>query len=295
MSEHINNSDYYAIPFEELKKVYDENKLEKEKIITEDDKFWYFPAKTEGDKLIDYAAELDLDRDYKYYTLDTNFIDVPEPFCKFLSKTDRKGIDKWSNYFEVYDTYFGKYRNKPVKMLEIGIFRGGSLQMWKEYFGEDAEIVGVDINPDCKKYEEAGVRIRIGSQEDPDFLKEVIAEFGPFDIILDDGGHTMNQQIVSFETLFSAVKDGGVYMCEDLHTSYWAAYGGGLKLSGTFIEYTKNLIDEIHGWHMIDGRSDITRSVKSLHFYDSIIAIEKAVITPPVRMYLVAEGNYKEE
>ena len=133
--------------------------------------------------------------------------------------------------------------------MKSGYQQGGSLQMWKDYFGKDAKIYGIDINPQCKELEEPNIKILIGSQSDRNFLKEVRRQIPPIDILIDDGGHTMVQQIVSFEELFDYVKEDGVYLCEDLHTSYWIEYSGGHKRRGTFIEYSKNFIDYLNAYH----------------------------------------------
>jgi Methyltransferase domain len=201
----------------------------------------------------------------------------------FNKNTDRV-IDKWIHYFEVYERHFTKYRGKEIVICEIGIFNGGSLQMWKDYFGDKAKIYGIDINPNCKEVEEENVTILIGSQSDRDFLKTVKEKIPPIDILIDDGGHTMLQQIVSFEELFDHVKPDGVYLCEDIHTSYVVNYGGGLRRQGSFIEYSKNFIDRIHEYHFIknpDEVSSFTKSVHSLHYYDSILVIEKRPTPKP--------------
>lgn len=79
------------------------------------------------------------------------------------------------------------------------------------------------------------------------FIENIAANVcGSFDLILDDGGHTMNQQIVSIETLFKYLKKDGIYLVKDCHTSYWSSYGGGLKNTNSFIEYSKNLINYIN-------------------------------------------------
>jgi hypothetical protein len=150
--------------------------------------------------------------------------------------------------------------------------------MWKNYFGNKAKIYGIDIDPRCKQLEEENIKIFIGSQSDKNFLKDVLKELPDLDILIDDGGHTMVQQIVSFEMLFDKVKPNGVYLCEDLHTSYWVNYGGGHKRRGTFIEYSKNFIDKLNAWHSEQRSlpvSSFTKSVDSLHYYDSILVIEK--------------------
>jgi hypothetical protein len=139
----------------------------------------------------------------------------------------------------------------------------------------------LDINPVCKKFEEEQVKIFIGSQSDRVFLQELKKLIPPIDILIDDGGHMMDQQIITFEELFDCVKDDGLYVCEDLHTSYWITHGGGYRRRGTFIEFSKNLIDYLNGWHT--RQKDFTinkysKSIYSLHFYDSLLVIEKRKI-----------------
>jgi hypothetical protein len=204
----------------------------------------------------------------------------------FFENNNGNLIDKWMHYFEVYDRHFQKYVGKEVNILEIGVFQGGSLQMWRDYFGPKAMIYGIDINPECKKFESDNIKIFIGSQEDRTFLAKVKAEIPKLDILIDDGGHTMNQQIVSFEELFDQISDDGVYLCEDLHTSYWPIYGGGYLNKKSFIEYSKQFIDQINAWHSITEKfqiSPFTRTVHSLHYYDSILVIEKRKMSQPER------------
>jgi 23S rRNA U2552 (ribose-2'-O)-methylase RlmE/FtsJ len=202
---------------------------------------------------------------------------------KYFRANTGRGIEKWIHYFDVYDRHFSRYRDTEVVVLEIGVSHGGSLQMWKHYFGEKAKIYGIDINPKCKEFEEDNIQIFIGSQEDRTFLREIKTKIPKLDILIDDGGHTMNQQIVSFEELFSHIKEEGIYLCEDLHTSYWLSFGGGLKRCGTFIEYSKNFIDWLNAYHITQMKvNDFTRSVDSVHYYDSMIVVEKkSRLQPP--------------
>lgn len=206
-------------------------------------------------------------------------------------------INKWWHYFEVYHTFFQKYIGKPVKMLEVGVYKGGSLQMWKNYFGRDARIVGIDIDSDCKRFEEDNICICIGSQDDPVFLKEVCDKHGPFDIILDDGSHQVKHQIISFESLFEYLKFGGLYICEDTHTSYWSSFGGGFGKKDTFIEYAKRLIDELHYQHIdnesVELISLFREQIKTIHFYDSIVVFEKER-TGLSFWSMTGEENYRE-
>lgn len=195
-----------------------------------------------------------------------------------------KLIHKWLHYFNIYDAHFKKYRNKRITVLEFGVFEGGSLQMWKKYFGRKASIVGVDINPKCKDLEEKGIKIYIGDQEDRKFLKTMMEEVGMVDVVIEDGGHTMKQQIHTFEEVFPFVNEGGLFLVEDLHTSYWKDWGGGYKKKGTFIEYAKDIIDDLHAWHSTDKQHKInanTKTIKGMHIYDSIIVFDKGTVVEP--------------
>ncbi len=157
--------------------------------------------------------------------------------------------------------------------------------MWKHYFGKKARIIGVDINKECKKLEEKQIEIYIGDQEDPVFLKKLRKIAGPIDILIEDGGHTMGQQITTFEEMFPAIIDGGIYLVEDLHTSYWKEYGGAYKKNGSFIEYAKRLVDHMNAYHSRDKNkhpvTNYTRSIKAMHIYDSIIVFDKDSVPQP--------------
>lgn len=192
-------------------------------------------------------------------------------------------VKKWVHYLDIYEKYFAGYRDTPVRMLEIGVYKGGSLDMWREYFGADATIFGIDIDPECAAYATPPNQIRIGSQDDPQFLRSVANEIGPLDIVLDDGSHIGRHQRVSFDTLFPAVKDGGLYVIEDLHTSYWPfSHEGGYRRKGTAIEHVKTMIDDMHGWY---HRKAITTPAKdqigAIHIYDSMVVLEKRKINRP--------------
>jgi hypothetical protein len=194
----------------------------------------------------------------------------------FLTNTG-KVADKWKHYFPVYERHFGGFVNRPVTVLEIGVQRGGSLQMWKRYFGPHARIIGVDIDPSCKAHEEDQIEIRIGAQQDEVFLKAVDDEFGRFDIVLDDGGHIMSHISTSFRFLYPRMAASGVYLVEDLHTAYWPEYEGGLHRKSTFIEQAKDLIDELNADHSRGERpaTEFTTTTLSMHFYDSVVVFER--------------------
>ena len=203
----------------------------------------------------------------------------------YFKNNNRRLIHKYLHYFDVYDRHFSRFRGQEITILEIGVSQGGSLQMWRNYFGPRAKIYAIDIDPRCKSMEEENIQIFIGSQSDRNFLREIVKTIPEVDILIDDGGHTMKQQIISFEELFGHIKQNGVYLCEDCHTSYWWDYGGGYKRRGSYIEYTKNWIDHINAFHSKSNRlkvNDFTLNVKSLHYYDSIVVVEKSKISAPV-------------
>ena len=81
---------------------------------------------------------------------------------------------KWHHYLELYDRHLSRFRGRPVRILELGIFSGGSLQIWKSYFGEHAAIHGVDIDPSCAQFVEERIVPHIGSQSDAAFLKHLV-------------------------------------------------------------------------------------------------------------------------
>jgi hypothetical protein len=200
------------------------------------------------------------------------------PLWEYFSRNEGRIIHKWHHYFDIYHNHFRRFRGQSVKVLEIGVSKGGSLQMWKSYFGPTATIYGVDIDPQCKKLEEEQIEIFIGDQANRDFLRNLRKQIGTIDILIDDGGHTMLQQITTFEELYPAVGETGVYLIEDLHTSYWQEYGGGYKKQGSFIEYAKEFIDNMNAWHSHDPEltpGNLTKTATGIHFYDSILVIEK--------------------
>ena len=199
---------------------------------------------------------------------------------KFWLFDNHHCIDKWVHYFPIYERWFSPHRGKEIVFVEVGVQNGGSAQMWKHYFGKQAQIVGVDIDPNCKQLEEEQIAIEIGSQEDVDFWAAFKEKYPRVDILLDDGGHTINQQIMTFREMFPHLRDGGLYMCEDCLTSYvdnerWP--GGGLKRKGTFIEFMKDIIDEINLPYTSGALPPTynTLNLSGLHFYDSVIVAEK--------------------
>lgn len=197
-------------------------------------------------------------------------------YAEFLNNSGRQ-IHKWTHYFPVYERHFAPFVNRATTFIEIGVFKGGSLQLWKRYLGPFARIVGIDINPMCKLVEEDQIAVRIGDQSDLKFLQQIIDEFGVPDVILDDGSHKMSHIAASFGFLYPRMSKNGVYMVEDLHTAYWDEYEGGLKREGSFIEQTKTMIDELNADHSRGAVpiSEFSKTTMSMHFYDGVVVFER--------------------
>ncbi|WP_371228252.1 class I SAM-dependent methyltransferase [Roseovarius sp. 2305UL8-3] len=193
-------------------------------------------------------------------------------------------VHKWHHYIPIYDKYLSRYRGKSFKMLEIGVSKGGSIQLWRAYFGEDATIYGIDIDPNCAQFDGQYGQVRIGSQDDPDFLRAVIEEMGGVDVIIDDGSHRMDHIRTSLDTLFPLLAEDGIYLVEDLHTAYWPEFGGGPLENMNFFRTIGGMIDDMHKWYH-DEQPQVPSTagyVKAIHIHDSIAVLEKAKIVPPV-------------
>ena len=181
----------------------------------------------------------------------------------------------------MYHRHLSRYRGTDVAALEFGVLHGGSLQMWRDYFGPGSQITGVDIDPRCAVAAGDGITVVTGDQEDPAFLATLT---GPFDVIIDDGGHSMGQQLTTFKRMWPALADGGTFITEDTHTSYWPACGGGYLRRGTFAEHAKDMIDRMHAWQSQDPAlvPDVwTSTLAGMHVYDSIIVFDKQARARP--------------
>jgi hypothetical protein len=187
---------------------------------------------------------------------------------------------KWQHYFPIYEKHLNPWRNKTATVLEIGVFKGGSLDMWRRFFGPMTTIIGIDIAIDCKAYEKEGIKIRIGDQTDIKFLDSIIDEFGVPDIVIDDGSHQMDHIQATFCHLYPKISKNGIYIVEDLHTSYFEEFGGGLENQNSFINKSKNLIDQLNADHSRGAleANFFTRNTLSMSFYDSVVVFERGTI-----------------
>ena len=200
--------------------------------------------------------------------------------------------------FDVYEEYFSEFKGKKITFVEIGIFNGGSLKVWKEYLGPNARIIGVDINPECKKFEEDGIEVFIGNQSDPKFWDKFFQKVGNVDVILDDGGHTNLDQIITTTKCVDKINDGGILMIEDTHCSYIELYNSSEKFS--FINFAKKIVDDVNFTYPLDiGKKmkfnySLNNYIYSTHFYESIVVFrinrKKAIKNTKVKNQGVHHG-----
>lgn len=196
----------------------------------------------------------------------------------YFEKNTGKRITKWTHYFWVYEKHFASWRDKEFKMLEIGVLNGGSLEMWRNYFPK-AQIVGIDINPDCKRHEQVdkNIHVRIGDQSDEKFLQSLIDEFGNFDLILDDGSHHVAHVNKTFQFLYRKLAPNGIYFIEDTHAAYWNSHGGSISNPESINNVAKEMVDAINADHARGQKTPdyYTQNIKCMSVYDSIIVFDK--------------------
>jgi len=200
--------------------------------------------------------------------------------------------DKWEPYFEIYEKHLGHLRGTKFNLVEVGIYKGGSLEIWSKYMGPDCNILGIDIDENCAKikHDQENINIIIGDQGNPYFWNQFLSTGPHIDVFIDDGGHSMQQQILTFEKIFPIMPVGSIYICEDCHTSYEPS--NGLKNPNSFIEYAKNYIDVLHSdWFLGTNPLGQTwpnnvpsnfhnlvttgQGLSGVYFYDSVVVFEK--------------------
>ncbi len=195
--------------------------------------------------------------------------------------------DKWEHYIPVYQAEFARFlaRGRPVRLLEIGVQNGGSLEVWSKVFPAGSSFVGIDVDPKCAGLGSPGVTIRIGDASDPAALDAMLGAEA-FDIIIDDGSHRSAHVVSTFEACFQRLKPGGLYVVEDMHCSYWKSHGGGLRRAGASIEHFKDLVDALNADHLrpaegpidpgeVERLKRLGRRLLRVTFYDSLVFIEK--------------------
>lgn len=208
-----------------------------------------------------------------------------------------KVSDKWSIYVAEYDRIFAEYRHRNVSLLEIGIQNGGSLEIWGKYFNKARAIFGCEIDETCTvlDYDDARINLIIGNANSEDVEQEIFKRIDSFDLIIDDGSHQSGDIVQSFARYFGHLADGGIYVAEDLHCSYWAEFNGGLFNRHSSIAFFKLLADIVNfeHWDVEKGRADLLaefsetyrspiddgmlQHIHSVEFVNSLCIVRKAV------------------
>jgi hypothetical protein len=197
--------------------------------------------------------------------------------------------DKWEHYISIYESAFARLvaRGEPVRLLEIGVQNGGSLQIWSEYLPQNSTIVGIDVDPACAQLSfKPNVAILIGDTNDPGTLDSMLAD-ARFNLIIENGSHHAEHLVATFEACFRRLNPSGIYIIENLHASYDASHGGGLRVAGTSMEWLKGLLDALNADHIqndacetideptLQRLRDLGRQIACISFFDSVVLIEK--------------------
>lgn len=204
-------------------------------------------------------------------TRETASHDIPNPIREYFdSLREGRGIWKWLHYFDIYHRHFERFVGKDVNVVEVGIYSGGSLDMWKSYFGRECKVYGIDIKAECKLYEGDRTKVFIGDQSSRVFWADFRRQVPDVDILIDDGGHLPEQQIVTLEETVPYLRSGGVYLCEDI-----------TGIDNQFSAYLHGLAAALNSFDLRDAEasrvapSHLQRSISSIHLYPFVAVIEK--------------------
>ena len=188
----------------------------------------------------------------------------------------RHGADKSSEkhgFTAVYERLLGSRRDEELSLLEIGVFEGASLGMWREYL-PSARIFAIDFRDAYVEHAPAETTVLVGNQTDVEFLDRVLEMTGALDVVIDDGGHRPEQQLTTLFHLWSHLRPGGVYAIEDVHTSYLGRWSPGYRAPGTTIELLKEIVDDVNWyWHQ---RGKVLDDVESVQFYPELCVLTKS-------------------
>lgn len=207
-----------------------------------------------------------------------------------------KVSDKWTIYLGEYERLFSEYRSQAINLLEVGVQNGGSLEIWGKYFPNAVNLIGCDINPNCANlsYDDSRVTVLVGDVNSDEIEDQVVDKAPSFDVIIDDGSHTSSDIIKSFSRYFPYLKNGGIFVVEDLHCSYWQEFEGGLFDPLSAISFFKRLTDVVshEHWGVDKKRSEVLKGfydkyhiqinddllahVHSIEFINSICVIRKS-------------------
>jgi hypothetical protein len=228
-----------------------------------------------------------------------------ELYRLYLKRGRREHLaQKWHHYFDIYAQKLERFRGSAPTILEIGVHRGGSLAIWRDWLGPGARVYGLDLDPSCAENPPQGTRIFVGDQSDRAVLRHILEEIGTPDIIVDDGGHTAVQQITTFEEIYHRMAPEGVYIVEDTHTALWGGEFDDHPEGISFLDFAFSRVKELHGWtgqRAFFGRynkppelragmpvpevSEFTRTTRAISFFDSVVVFERGARDEPWAQY----------
>jgi hypothetical protein len=191
----------------------------------------------------------------------------------FNNHTDRPS-SKWKHYFDIYDRHLQHLIGQEFTLFEIGVAQGGSLQIWRKYFGDKVKIIGIDIEPKSI-YNESQIITEQGNQADPNFLMSLIKTHGTPDVIIDDGSHIQTDILATFSVLYPQLNYNGVYIVEDCHTSYSPQWSGGITSPFNFITVVSRFIHDVNVEWIKEPYTPTIKNIKAMSFYDSLVVFEK--------------------
>ena len=204
----------------------------------------------------------------------------------FVQHVEGRGIFKWRHYFEIYHRHLARFVGQPVNVVEVGVLDGGSLEMWAAYFGPQCRVYGIDINPLCAQHQQDRISIFIGDQQDRRFWATFKQQAPEVEILIDDGGHRPEQQMVTLEAMLPHLRPGGVYICEDIH-----------GIHNTFAAFASGLASQLNqlAWSQAGSKSgrptsSFQQAVHSIHFYPYMLVIEKH-LHPPLEFEAIWQGT----
>lgn len=181
----------------------------------------------------------------------------------FEAREEGPGIWKWEHYFPIYHQHLERFVGTPVSIMEVGIFSGGSLDLWRNYFGPDCHVYGIDIEDSCRQFETEDVSVFIGDQGDPAFWDDIGRQVPGIDIFIDDGSHQPAHQALTLEKVLPLLNPGGVFICEDIH-----------GVNNPFNEYASGLIAGLNHQQK-NGITPFQSEIASIHSYPFCLVMEK--------------------
>jgi len=196
-------------------------------------------------------------------------------FLETFKNHDQKACGKWSHYLDIYERHLSGFVGKEILLFEIGVCKGGSLQIWKKIFGDKCKIVGFDLDI-YSVYSEDQITVEHGDATNYQYMMSMIEKHGTPDIIIDDGSHVQTDVMNSFGFLFQKLNNNGVYVIEDTHTAYIPEYSGGINSPFNINTLLGRAVHDPSLQFIRENYTPILPGISSLCFYNSMTIVEKS-------------------